>query len=298
MSAPAGRPSVARFALLGDPIAHSLSPAMHRAAYAALGLPHTYEAVRVGAAGVPAELAQLRSGGYAGLNITAPHKQRALELADVVHPVAARAGAANTLVRAADGRVHAHNTDAPALADELRALAPERGAVWGGTAVVLGAGGAARAAIVALAGLGVARVVVRARRLAEPAAAARFEGELGAALADLPVSLLARGLVADSALDADALAVVQATSAGMVGADPGDALVLAVAWHALPRACVALDLVYTPKRTPFLDAAEGHGRRATNGLGMLVGQGARAIELWLEVAAPRAVMRAALPPST
>jgi shikimate 5-dehydrogenase len=115
-----------RFAVIGDPIAHSKSPAMHLAAFRALGLPHRYEARRVTAAELPGVVQELRDGRYDGLNVTVPHKEAVLALAD---ERGADLRAANTLVRTPDGRVVAHNTDVPALVEELRDLGgpPHRG---------------------------------------------------------------------------------------------------------------------------------------------------------------------------
>jgi shikimate dehydrogenase len=256
-----------RFAVVGDPVAHSKSPAMHAAAYRALGLPHTYEAVRAAPEELEEVFRALRDGRWDGLNVTVPHKQHALALADDVDASAASTGAANTLVRTPDGRIAAHNTDTPALAAELRELSAPRG-IAGSQALVLGSGGASRAAVAALADLGARPVLVRAR---------------------------AHGNWAPSpAQESSTLAVVQATSAGMTGADPGEIAASAVAWDALPADAVALDVVYVPPLTPFLRAARARGLRCANGLGMLARQGALAFELWLGVAAPLEVMRAAL----
>jgi shikimate dehydrogenase len=261
---------MARFAVVGDPILYSKSPRMHTAAYRALGLDHTYEAIRATAAELPAVVARLRAGEIAGLNVTVPHKERVLDLADDVAPIARAAAAANTLVRDPAGRIVAYNTDVPALADELRTLAPRERPWPRGCAIVLGAGGAAKAAVVALrASLHVANVVVLARRGGAP-------------------------LAPDRAREARAAIVVQATSCGMRGADPGEIVADAIAWGALPDDAVALDLVYTPPETPFLAAARKRGLVATNGEGMLVRQGALSFELWLGVAPPLEVMRSAL----
>jgi shikimate dehydrogenase len=256
-----------RFGVVGDPIAHSRSPAMHAAAYRALGLPHAYEAVRATADELPAVVQALREGAYDGLNVTVPHKQRALQLADDADARARETGAANTLVRAPDGRIIAHNTDAPALAAELRELAGG-GALRAQAALVLGSGGASRAAVAALSELGASPIVVRARSRSNWAPAA--------------------------AVEAVTRAVVQATSAGMKGADPGEAAAAAVAWSAVPPDAVALDVVYAPPDTPFLRAARARGLRCANGLGMLARQGALAFELWLGVPAPLEAMMAAL----
>jgi shikimate dehydrogenase len=277
-----------RFAVVGDPVAHSKSPAMHAAAYAALGLPHTYEAVHATAEQLPDVVARLREGAYDGLNVTVPHKQRVLGLVDRVDPGAERIGAANTLVRAQDGTITAHNTDAPALAAELRRLAgPD--APWGTRrALVIGSGGAARAAIVSLAThLGVREVAVRARAFDDA-------GRRAELVAGAPAAIVAESWAPCAAAERQTIAVVQATSAGMSGADPGEGVADVVAWEALPAGAVAIDVVYAPRDTPFLRAARRHGTRSDHGLGMLARQGALAFELWLGIPAPLEAMRAAI----
>jgi shikimate dehydrogenase len=251
---------------------------MHMAAYEALGMDHTYGAIRATAQDLPRLVEALRAGAYDGFNVTVPHKQRVLELVDDVGPVARAIGAANTLTRPSPpaplpqgerGRVAADNTDAPALAIELQRLAPERSKDdWArSTAIVLGSGGASRAALAALSQLGVIDVITRARR-GDP--------------------------LVPTARDREVLTVIQATSAGMHGADPGGAVALACAWRELPDAAIALDVIYAPPETPFLAAARARGLRHANGLGMLVEQGALAFERWLGVPAPRDVMLAAI----
>jgi shikimate dehydrogenase len=288
---------VRRFAVLGNPVAHSKSPAMHAAAYRALNLPHVYTAIRV----TPDELAEkvheLRCGAYDGFNVTVPHKQRVLEHVDDVDVSARVAGAANTLVRVPSGRIVAHNTDAPALAEEMRALAPElTQAAWrGATAIVIGAGGAARSAIVALGiGLAVARIVVRARDR---------EGRSEAFAAEMLDLLAGAGsrarfdvapLCASPEIERTASVVVQATSAGMTGADSGDAVADAICWAELAPRAIALDVVYAPLDTPFLRAARQHGIRSANGIGMLARQGALAFQLWLGGKLPYNAMLTAL----
>jgi shikimate dehydrogenase len=261
-----------RFAVLGDPIAHSKSPVMHAAAYRALGLDCTYEAIRATPGDLSALVASLRAGAYEGFNVTVPHKRRILEHVDRVAPSAASVGAANTLVRDG-GDVVAHNTDVPALAAEIARLAPERTSNdWrASNAIVLGAGGAAASAIAALeTNLGVRSVVVRARRGAEP--------------------------LAPSFRERETLTIVQATSAGMDGADDGAVVADAIGWSELPAGAIALDVVYAPRETAFLRAARAHGVRSANGLGMLAMQGALAFELWLGVPPPYETMLAAIDP--
>jgi shikimate dehydrogenase len=277
-----------RFAVVGDPVAHSKSPAMHAAAYRALGLPHVYEAVRATADELPRVVAMLRSGAYDGLNVTVPHKQRVLSLVDAVDAGARLVGAANTLVRSGDGRITAHNTDAPALAAELRRVA-QPGLPWEtARALVLGSGGAARAAIVALsAHLGVRDVVVRARAFDDA-------GRREAFVAGAPAPVSAQTWAASPASEERTLAIVQGTSAGMTGAAPGEVVAGVVAWEALPADAVAVDVVYAPRETPWLLAARARGLRCDDGLGMLARQGALAFELWLGEAAPFDAMRRAI----
>lgn len=260
-----------RFAVLGDPVAHSKSPAMHTAGYRARGVDASYEAIRATPVDLAPLVQSLRDGRFDGFSVTIPHKRRILEHVDRVDPSAERVGAANTLVRTAEGAVVAYNTDVPALARELATLAPERTKEeWRASrAIVLGTGGAAASAIAALeSDLRVREVVVRSRRGADALRPTDF--------------------------DAEALTIVQATSAGMDGADPGDVVADAIAWTALPARAIALDVVYAPRETPFLRAASAHGIRSANGLGMLARQGALAFELWLGAPAPYDAMLAAI----
>jgi shikimate dehydrogenase len=277
-----------RFAVVGDPIGHSKSPAMHLAAYRALGLPHSYDAIQASGSQLAEVLAQLRSGALDGINVTVPHKEQVLALVDALDDSARAAGAANTLVRTSSGSIVAHNTDAPALAAELARLAGSAFPWREARALVLGSGGAARGAISALGrGLGVADIVVRARRFDDEG-----QGRSFGQAAPSPVSTQAWH--AAPASEERTLALVQATSAGMRGAADGEAVAQVVAWEHVPREAVALDVVYSPRETPWLRAARARGLRCDDGLGMLARQGALALELWLGVPAPLAEMRAAL----
>lgn len=278
-----------RFAVIGSPVAHSRSPGMHGAAYRALGLPHVYEKIETSADELAARVDALRAGTFAGLNVTVPHKTAVLALVDVIDASAAATGAANTLVRLHDGTVRAHNTDAPALVLELQRLANDPSQFRGRSALVLGTGGAARAAIFALGRLGVSRIIVRGRRKNEELASV-----LEASGANAVMSFEAIGTT-PAPERADLCAIVQATTAGMHGApSSGDVVANAVAWTTVPSDCVALDVVYAPPRTPFLERAAERGLANDGGLGMLARQGALAFELWLHVAPPLDVMLAAL----
>ena len=281
---------MSRFVLLGHPVSHSLSPAIHSAAYRALGLPHRYEVLDVpDEAALAHAVARLRSGEIAGANVTVPHKARALELADSADPLARETEAANVLSPEA-GRLVAYNTDVSALVAELARLTP--GAT---SAIVIGAGGAARAAVSACRARGMGRITVLARRFdgrADPAEAPGGAAllRMGASICPWPSDAYGASRVADAVSAVDVL--IQATSAGMAGVE-GDAIARVVPWEHVPASAMAYDVVYTPAVTPFLVAARARGLEAHGGLGMLVGQAASAVALWLGVEPPLVAMRAA-----
>ena len=258
--------------IIGSPVRHSLSPAMHNAALAACGLDWRYLAFEVPAGGARRALDAVRTLGLAGLSVTMPHKADVAELVDERSETVEALGAANTVVVTAAGALRGESTDGEGFLDTLRldhGLDPT-----GMAAVVVGAGGAARAIVRALAGAGVAEVVVVNRTAATGEAAAALAGERGRL--GSPDDVSAADLV------------VQATPVGM-----GDGGVLAIDPQRLRAGQVVADLVYHPRSTPLLAAAAAHGCRTVDGLGMLVHQGARQLTLWTGVEAPRAVMRAA-----
>jgi len=290
-----------RFVLIGHPVAHSMSPAIHRAAYESLGVDCSYEAVDApDAVAVTSILEALKSGEIAGANVTVPHKKLALSLADRAHPLAREVGAANVLVRDVDGGVTAHNTDVGALAEELERAAPDAR-----VATVIGTGGGALAAVAACRSIGVRQVAVVGRRWRASQDASTWPGAdafraLGATITAWPERTASareeQERVADDTWEALVLSsqiIIQATSAGMHGADSGDVVRDIVPWLRLDRGVLAYDLVYNPPVTPFLEAARAAGLIVEGGLGMLVGQAALAIELWLGMAPPRDEMRRA-----
>ncbi len=266
------------YGVLGDPVDHSRSPAMHNAAFAARGLPHLYLRFRVGPDELAAALAEARRLGMGGLNLTVPLKEHALPLLDAVTPLARRIGAVNT-VTFAGGRMLGDNTDAPGF---LRSLGG-RVRLRGGRAVVIGAGGSARAVAAGLAAAGCTDIVVANRTAARSAAlAAWLRDELGAAGATaVPLAALRRDTVL-----AGARLIVNTTPTGLAGR------VIAVRFTATPPRCLVVDLVYA--RTPFLAAATRAGRPTLDGAGMLLHQGALAFERWTGRRAPLAAMAAAL----
>ena len=287
---------MSRFGVVGDPIEHSKSPAMHAAAYRALGMAHTYVAIRARREELGGLVQRLRIGEFDGLNVTVPHKLAVLAFTDARDPWVDLVGAANTLVRTPEGKILASNTDAPALAEEIRGLAPECQDWSSRKALVLGTGGAALSAVAALvSSLRVAHVEIRGRAFDDPtrATVARepFETLLAKAARGTTVSFAP---LRPSATDSTFAVVLQGTSAGMTGAESGDTVANAVTWGALPASAVALDVVYAPPETPFVAAARSHGVRVANGFGMLARQGALAFEMWLHVPAPYNAMLTAL----
>jgi shikimate dehydrogenase len=264
-------PERRRLGVLGWPVAHSRSPAIQNAALAAAGL----DDWRYQLLPVPPELfaelvPALAGAGFAGANVTIPHKEAALALADEASPRARAIGAANTLTFAPDGQIAADNTDAPAL------IAALPWPVSGRTAMVLGAGGSARAAVWALLDAGAAEVRLwnRAAQRAHDIAQ-----ELGAVAVPRPGP-------------ADLL--VHCTAVGLDGSDPFDRLPLSPA-ELTGYGCV-VDLVYTGHGTILIDRAREQGVAAVDGLELLIGQGALSFEIFTGMPASREVMRAAVTP--
>jgi shikimate dehydrogenase len=282
-----------RFVLIGHPVAHSLSPVIHRAAYLDLGLSHSYELVDCPDESAVLKIVEaLRSGEIAGANVTIPWKRLAMTMADLVAPSAQRVGVANVLARSGDGAIVAHNTDVPALAEEFRRLAGSVRRV-----LVIGNGGSAPAVVTAAQDAGAERVALTARKFASavPEAAWPYAAELvaqGVSLLAWPESdARAKSRLREVVARVDL--IVNCTSAGMTGADDGQKLAEIVPWEHVPQSALAYDLIYNPAATPFLERARGCGLGAENGLGMLVAQAALAIELWLSVSPSRAVLLAA-----
>ena len=258
-----------RLGVLGWPVAHSRSPAIQNAALAAAGL-HDW---RYQLLPVPPELfAQtvpaLPEAGFAGANVTIPHKEAALALAHTATPRARAIGAANTLTFGAGGEIAADNTDAPALITALPSP------VSGATAMVLGAGGSARAVVWALLDGGAAEVRLWNRT---PQRAHALAAELGATTVPRPTP-------------ADVL--VNCTAVGLDGSDPFDRLPLAPG--DLARYGCVVDLVYTGAGTALVDRAREQGIPVVDGLELLVGQGALSFEIFTGVPASLDVMRAAV----
>jgi shikimate dehydrogenase len=258
--------------VIGDPVRHSRSPAIHNAAFEAIGLDWTFVAFEVEPGHAADAVQAMRALGLAGMSVTMPHKSDVLGALDDLSPRARRLGAVNCIAWDGPQRLVGHNTDGDGF---LASLVAEGIAVRGRRCVVLGAGGAARSAVLALAEAGASEVLVSARRTAAAAAAAELAGAAGATIEPAQVPAALTG--------ADVL--VNATPLGMSEGDP-----LPVDPAALHPGLFVAELIYHPARTALLAAAESAGAVGTNGLGMLVQQAAVAFELWTDRAAPLEVM--------
>lgn len=277
-----------RIGLIGYPVAHSYSPRFQQAALDALGIPARYELWLTSASELPSRVASLRDARCLGANVTIPHKEAVLALLDEVDPLAARIGAANTIVQR-DGLLLGYNTDAPGL---LRALA-EQGvgeqddtgsvSLRGYTAILLGAGGAARGAAFALSGASVTRLIIVNRHLdrAQRLAAEVLQGNCQT------LSLDDFDLLRPNAKSL----VLNATSLGMH--EDASLLPKEVLARFAPDTLV-FDMIYNPRETRLLREARALGLRAVNGLPMLLHQGALAFSMWTGRTAPLEVMREAL----
>ena len=251
-------------AVIGWPIAHSRSPALHGHWLRRYGIAGHYIPVAVDPARLAESLAALATLGFRGCNVTIPHKEAALALAAEATPTARRIGAANTLTFRADGGFSADNTDAYGFIASLRQSAPGWTAS-AGPALVLGAGGAARAVAAGLldAGAPEVRLANRTRPRAEDLAA-----HVGGAIRVLDWA------EAEAAMEGTAT-IVNTTSLGMAGQPP-----LTLSLDAAPATALATDIVYQPLVTPFLAAAAARGLATVDGLGMLLHQGAPGFEAW------------------
>ncbi|MEV4771498.1 shikimate dehydrogenase [Micromonospora humida] len=263
-----------RAAVLGQPIAHSLSPVIHNAGYAAAGLDGwSYTRIECGAQELPALVTGL-GPEWAGLSVTMPGKEAALAVAATASPVAAAVGAANTLVRRPDGSWYADNTDVTGMVDVLT----EAGVRPGATVTVLGAGGTARAALAAAARLGATTVTVVARRAEAVAQLRPVASAVGVELVPAAWS--------DAAAHTGADLVVSTVPKGV--ADP---LAAGVDWG---PSTVLFDALYDPWPTPLAASAQAAGRRVVSGLDLLLAQAVGQFSQFTGVPAPVDAMRAAL----
>ena len=250
--------------VIGSPVAHSRSPFLHGYWLKRYGLKGAYIPMDIAQVDLAEALQTLPKLGFVGLNVTIPHKESVLKLADTVTDRAALIGAANTLIFRSDGKIHADNTDGSGFIANLRQNAP----MWApasGPAAVLGAGGAARAVIAALIEMGAPEIRVANRTRARAEA---LRSDFGAKIA-------VHDWVQAGGMFEDCATVVNTTSLGMTG-KPAFKVPLAD----LNPGAVVNDLVYTPLRTEFLEEAARLGCITVDGLGMLLHQAAPGFERW------------------
>ena len=269
----AGDPRPGRLGVLGWPILHSRSPAMHRAAFAALGLEGwSYQLLPVPPDLFTETVRALPAAGFVGANVTVPHKQMALAVSDSASEAAREIGAANTLSFAAGGRIHAENTDAPGLIAALP-LDPA-----GASVVILGAGGTARSAVWALREAGASVAVWNRTRERALAIAAEFDVRAidSVESADLLLNCTTVGL-RDSSSERKAVLQSLGLDTDLLSSYGG-----------------VVDYVYGTRETRLLEIARELGVRTVDGQAILCEQGALSFELWTGQPAPRAVMARAV----
>ena len=257
-------PKIPLAGVIGSPIAHSKSPRVHGHWLRTYGIPGHYIPMDVSQENLRQAIEMLPKLGFVGVNITIPHKERILDIADLVTDRATLIGAANTLIFRGDGRVHADNTDGFGFLENLRSGAPDWDAK-AGPAAVLGAGGAARAVIASLLDAGVPEIFLSNRTRVR---ADKLKFDFGNRLQVFDW-VQAGNMIEDANL------VVNTTSLGMVGQAE-----LRVPLDGLRPETVVTDLVYTPLETKLLETARLAGCRTVDGLGMLLHQAVPGFERW------------------
>lgn len=250
--------------VIGDPVGHSRSPRLFAHWFSAHHIQGYYVPLHIAPGNFGSCVRRLPQMGFRGVNVTLPHKEAALILADDVTDRARRIGAANTLTFQPDGRLHADNTDGAGFLANLYQTCP-RWSATDGPALVLGAGGAARAIVVALLDAGAGRILIANRTVAR---AELLAADLGPLVEAAALDEVSDRLGAFSC-------VVNTTSLGMAGQPP-----LALPLDGLDPAALVTDIVYTPLETPFLRAAAARGCRVVDGLGMLLHQAVPGFERW------------------
>lgn len=263
------------FAVIGDPIEHSLSPWMHNAGYAALGIDAEYQRFHVESSHLAEAVEGLCALGFSGWNVTLPHKEKIISLLDTLTPEARRAGAVNT-VKIHEGQRIGHNTDGDGF---IRSVEGNLNGFKGKKAVLLGAGGAAKGIALALAAQGM-QVHILNRTPEKATVLVELIKQWGGTATS--------GEFAPGDWIEDVDLLVQTTSVGLLG-EPFPFSVKGISNRAL-----VVDIIFNPRDTLFLKDAKIQGCRTLNGLGMLLYQGAYAWEFWLGGQAPVEVMRQAL----
>jgi shikimate dehydrogenase len=257
-------PKIPLAGVIGSPIAHSKSPQIHQHWLKTYGIPGYYIPMDIVASDLENAIRMLPRMGFVGVNITIPHKEAVLSIADLVTDRAILIGAANTLIFRKDGKIHADNTDGYGFIENLKTGAPG----WNpksGPAAVLGAGGSARAVIASLLDAGVPEILISNRTRVR---AEKLKADFGSRLK------IFDWVQAGNMMDSAAL-VVNTTSLGMLG--KGE---MRVPLDGLSSQSVVTDLVYAPLKTKLLETAEAQGCVTVDGLGMLLHQAVPAFERW------------------
>jgi shikimate dehydrogenase len=271
--------------IIGDPVRHSVSPALHNAAFEATGLDWVYVAFPVPIGAVPAALKGMRALGIDGLSVTMPHKGPAAEAVDRLSPTASRLQSVNTILRQGD-ELLGESTDGQGF---LAAVRRDEG--WdpaGRQCVILGAGGAARAVALALGEADAASVVVVGRRPEMAAEAAALAGRAGRAVTERAEEVIASADLVVNATPVGMRRVVKMDRSPLEASLPFD-----LDPSLIGRRQLVVDLIYAPTVTPLLRAAREGGARTANGLGMLIHQAALQFRLWTGEDPPLEVMSAA-----
>lgn len=255
-----------RAGVIGYPIKHSKSPLIHGHWIAQHGLQGSYEAIEIAPENLRTRVLQLAADGYAGFNVTIPHKEEIFKLCDDVDPTASIIGAVNT-VKIENGKLRGMNTDAFGFIENIRQNTPGFD-FRRGPAVVLGAGGAARAILYGLLKEGVPRIILTNRT--------RDKADVLAQMA--PGKIVVANWSDREGLLAGAKLLVNTTALGMTGKDPLD-----LSLHALPSDALVTDIVYAPLETELLKAAQANGNPIVTGIGMLLHQARPAFREWFGI---------------
>lgn len=272
-----------KLAITGYPLAHSLSPVMHKAALVHTGLEGDYMVQEAAPDELETKVNYLKANGFRGFNVTIPHKVAIMDLLDEIDPFAKQVGAVNTVVINPDKKLSGYNTDVYGFSQAIPA--DIRDNLQGKKAMVLGSGGAARAVVAGLVDIGVSEITICARNV-----------EKTKELVDKNINKLnLRGapMIAKRDLAGVSL-VVNTTPVGMQGKFEGESPLSEESIASLPADALVYDLVYKPAETKLLELAKKRGLSTLNGTDMLVLQGAKAFELWTGVPTPVEIMKQAL----
>ncbi len=267
------------FGIFGYPIGHSLSPAMHNAAFLALGLPHLYLPFGVPPRRLKEAIAAMGALGIRGINVTRPHKETVIPYLDRLTEEAQKIGAVNT-IEIARGKRIGHNTDGLGF---LKSLSEANIDPAGLRVILLGSGGAARAVAVSLLTRKISELIIRARS----ARGGILVAQLASLFPNIKISL--HPFESKKDFGDQAALLINTTPLGMKKNDP-----LPYPPSVLHPGWVVADLIYSPSKTALLSAAEGSGAKIVPGIGMLLHQGALSFEIWTKKKAPIAVMKKAL----